>query len=545
MPPPGPPEQTLDYHFPKAGLHTADAFGRQPTRQVGRGQGQFVRTTADNQNVRSYDVVSGRDRGGSRSGLSKYVADKVPVTLGGTDEWIVQSLSILATTQNSVPAVQQSPSGRVVYLLAVSQGKIKFAFPDATGWTATTNVTGEEPELNVTGLVRSSANNQKMYFVDGTNYVYYDPPTNEVRTWSATSGTLPEDDEGNRARLIATWRGRTVLSGLLRDPQNWFLSKVSDPYNFEYAPSPITKTDAVAGNNSPLGLIGDVVTGLVPYTDDVLIFLGDHTIYAMKGDPADGGQIDLISDITGAAFGEAWCKDPYGNVYFFGSKPSVWRMGGANQPERISQPIEPLLKDINTGTNVIRLVWNDTEQSVYVYVTPDDAPGVTTHYVWEYRSNSWNKDKFGNTSHNPLCCVAFDGNDADDRAVLIGSWDGYVRFLDPNASDDDGTPIQSYVFIGPILTQTIDTMLLKEIQYVMATASGQVTWEIYSGSTAEAALAAAARKSGTASGGRNGTQPVRVADHAIYIKISATTRWAMEVVRAVFAGRGKVRRRRP
>lgn len=544
MPPPGPPETTLDYHFPKAGLHTAAAFGRQPTRPVGR-TGAYVRTTADNQNVRSYDPVSGRDRGGCRSGISKYIPTKVPGVLGGTDAWIVQGLSVLATTNGSIPAVQQSASGRVVYLIAVSQGKVKVAFPDATNWTATTNSSGEEPELNISGLVRSSANNQKMYFVDGTNYVYFDPPSNSVKLWTATSGTIPQDDSGNRARLICTWRGRTVLSGLLRDPQNWFMSKVSDPYNYEYAPSPITKTDAVAGNNSPLGLIGDVVTGMVPYTDDVLIFLGDHTIYAMKGDPADGGQIDLVSDITGAAFGEAWCKDPYGNVYFFGSKPSVWRMGGATQPERISQPIEPLLNAINTGENIVRLVWNDAEQAVYVFVSPDDEPGDTTHFVWEYRTNSWNKDKFGNTSHNPLCCVAFDGNDADDRAVLIGSWDGYVRYLNPNATDDDGTPISSYVLLGPILTQTIDEMLLKELQFVMAESSGQVTWEVLAADTAESALEAAARASGVAGGGRNSTQPVRVANHAIYIKISATTRWAMEVVRAVFAGKGKVRRRKP
>lgn len=543
MPPPQ--EETIDYHFPKAGLHTAGAFGKQPTRQVGQGQGQYVRTTADNQNVRSFDPDTGRDRGGCRTGLNRYVATRISVPLGGTAQWPILCLATLATTNNSVPAVQQSPSGRVVYLLAVSQGKIKYAFPDDTTWRTPTNSSGEEPELSFDVLVRAAQNNQKMYFVDGTNYVYFDPPSDSVKPWAATTGTLPQDDQNNRARLICTWRGRTVLSGLLRDPQNWFMSKVSDPYNYEYAPSPITKTDAVAGNNSPLGLIGDVVTGLVPYTDDVLIFLGDHTIYAMKGDPADGGQIDLISDITGAAFGEAWCKDPYGNVYFFGSKPSVWRMAGPSQPERISQGIEPLLSQINTGENIVRMVWNDTEQSVYVFVTPESEPGVTTHFVWEYRSNSWNKDKFGNTYHNPLCCCAFDGNDADDRVVLIGSWDGYVRFLDPNASDDDGTPIESYVLIGPILTQTIDTMLLKEIQFVLAEASGQVSWGILAGSTAEAALAAAARSSGTASSGRNGTQPIRVADHAIYIKISATTRWAMEVIRAVFAGRGKVRRRKP
>ena len=146
---------------------------------------------------------------------------------------------------------------------------------------------------------------------------------------------------------------------------------------------------------------------------------------------------------------------------------------------------------------------------------------------------------------NPLCGVAYQGNEPDDRAVLLGGWDGFVRFLDPNNDTDDGTPINSSVLIGPIMTQQLDEMLLKDIQFVMAEMSGQVTWSVLSGKTAEAAVAAAARVSGTATASRNANQSIRVADHAIYIKISATTQWAMEAIRTRFAGTGKVRRRTP
>lgn len=532
-------EETIqDVHFPKAGLSVAGLYGRQPVVQDSA-SGEYWKTAAAAQNVRSWEALTRRNRGGSRPGLSKYIADAVPAS----ETWIVQGVAVLATTEGIVPPVQQSTSGRVVYLVAVSQGVVVVATAGDTSWTATTNNSGETPPLNFSGIVQSSPNNQKLWFVDGTNYVYYNPPTNSIEAWVATAGSLPRDNLNNGGRLITTWRGRTVISGLLEDPQNWFMSRVSVPTDFEYASPDNDTQQATAGNNSQLGLIGDVVTALIPYTDDILVFGGNSSIYAMRGDPQNGGSIDLISDITGVAFGKAWCKDPYGNIYFFGSKPSVWVMSATNQPTRISQPIETLLQNIDTGASTITMAWDDNLQAVELFITGSSAPQANAHFTWEYRSNSWWPRVFANTDHDPLCCVAYDGNLPGDRAVLIGSWDGFVRFLDPTATTDDGTDIASYVLLGPIMTAEMDEMLLYELQMVMAETSGEVSYEVLAGATAEAALSSAPVVTGVAVGGRNNTQPIRVAQHAIYIKISATTQWAMEAVRARFAGRGKVRQR--
>ncbi len=147
---------------------------------------------------------------------------------------------------------------------------------------------------------------------------------------------------------------------------------------------------------------------------------------------------------------------------------------------------------------------------------------------------------------DPLCCCTFDGNTPGDRAALIGSWDGYVRAIDPTASTDDGTAIASEVMLGPILSPNFDDMMVKDIQGVLGETSGSVNYAVYVGPTAEAALGSASVVSGTwtsDNGGRNLTSFVRASGHAVYILLSSNSPWALEAVRARIATQGKVRMR--
>lgn len=534
-----PQEVFDDWHFPKAGVDVSQGFSKQPNRPTGP-EGEYARTTCLGVNVRSYEPATNRLRGGQRPGMVKYIP--VPLVAG----WIVQDLSLLVGQGYTSPGggvVQTSQSGRIVTLVAVSQGNVYTTVPGGTSWVSPNNLSGESPPLNFTGLIYSAPNNQKLYFADGVNYRYYDPADNSVRTWVASAGTLPVDGAGNTPRLICTWRGRTVLSGLIGDPQNWFMSKVADPTNFDYSPLSTSPQDAIAGNNSPLGFIGDVVTALVPYSDDVLIFGGDHTIYMMQGDPMAGGQIDLVSDAIGMAWGIPWCKDPYGTVYFVSNRTGIYTLVPGQQPQRISQAIEQILQQVDTGSNAIRLLWDDRVQGLHVFITPLTAPGAAIHFFWEQRAGAWWIDVFQNVKHNPLCCCTLDGNLPGDRVPLIGSWDGYVRTFSLTATTDDSTPINSTVVIGPILTKDLDELLLKDIQGVLGQASGQVTYKVYVGATAELALASDPVATGTWSAGRNPLNYIRRAGHAIYLSLSATTPWSMESIRARIAAQGKVRRR--
>lgn len=497
-------------------------------------------TTRSAINTRAVESMTMRRRGGSRPGLRRYIG------LQPSGSGLLQELSVIVWMGGN--AVQQSQSGRVVTLLTVQGGRVFVANAGATSWSATSGTA----TLNATGVVFSAVNNQKVWFADGTNWVYYDPLTNSTNVWAASSGQLPGViGSANTPRLICTWRGRTVVSGLIDDPENWFMSAVGDPTDWDYAgqilvpgslPS-ASPTQAVAGENAPQGMIGDVVTGLFPYTDDVMFFFGDHSIWMMQGDPMAGGNLSLVSNAIGGAWGIPVTMDPYGNIYFFSNRTGIFTMVPGSPPQRISQAIDSFLLGIDTGANAIRLAWNDRYQGLQVFISPLAGPAATTHLFWEMRTNGWTEDEYANNNLNPLACCVFDGNDPNDRVVLIGSWDGYVRAIDPTATTDDGSLIASEVWLGPLNTEQLDEMMLGEVQGVLGTASGDVNYSIYVGRTAEEAFASTAVLTGTFVSGRNLTQLVRRAAHAIYVRLSSTNAWAMEEVRLKVATLGKIRRR--
>jgi hypothetical protein len=443
--------------------------------------------------------------------------------------------------------MQVSQSGRVVHLIAVSQGVVKVANPGDLVWTAVTNNTGATPALNATGTIFSTACNQLLFFADGINAVYYDPVNLTLETWTLTRGEFPEDVDGNLPTLICTWRGRVVQSGLILDPQNIFWSAVGDPFDYAYEGQYLdgvlasTPTMAVAGNLAPFGLIGDVVTSLCPYTDDILVIFGDSTIHMMKGDPADGGQVDLVSDAIGGAFGKCWCKDPMGTIYFCSTQTGIYTLVPGQKPQKISQRIDSLLLDVDTGDNAVRMEWNDRYQGLNVFVTNLDEPQGTPLF-YEARTGAWWKDTLPDDM-NPLCCCTLDGNEPGDRVVVTGGWDGFVRAIDPTATTDDGHAITSYVWLGPFCTDQMDDVMLRELLGELGAESGDVEWSIHVGETAEEALASEAVETGTWEAGRNPNQHPNWAAHYLYIKLGSTDQWAMEHLRTVIESLGLVRQR--
>lgn len=80
------------------------------------------------------------------------------------------------------------------------------------------------------------------------------------------------------------------------------------------------------------------------------------------------------------------------------------------------------------------------------------------HWFW-FRdggpNGSWWPDRFPTESFDPTAVTVADGDDPDDRVILIGSNDGYVRYFDADGKNDDGQAICATALVGPIMPKSV------------------------------------------------------------------------------------------
>ncbi len=556
--------QSIDLAFPLAGIDVSQAFVTQKASVTPLGasydqsfQQQRFETTRSATNVRGFDALQGRFRGGTRPGLTRYTTQG----LTGPIQCLIPVVTVGITPPGGTQ--QASAAGRVVTLVAVDgSGNVKVLSPGQTSWVTPTggtaalaanasSVTGGFVQATVCAVLGTTnpvtTAGATVWFADGLNYKKYVLATNTVSTWAlafasplhSSAGTLPANS-GNFPRLICTWRGRVVQSGIKTDPQNWFMSMVGYPTDWNTSATPITSTMAVTGNNSPMGLVGDVVSALVPINDDNLLFLCDHSTWIMRGDPMSGGQLTQLIPGIGATWGSPWCMDTEGVVYWLSNQAGVYQFSQFDYPRRISSRIDPILRNINTGTNLGRMVWDDYMQGFHLFLTNTNTLS-GTHFFWEKRTGAWWQDSFGSPNLQPTACCLFDGNLITDRRALIGCSDGAVRYFDPAATIDENYPILSSVVLGPVVSGTSELML-RDLKVILGAGSGAVTWQLLTGPTAEQGLGTVVA-SGTLAAGNNPMCDTRVAGKAIYLKLSSSSQWAVERIKASVADLGRIRAR--
>lgn len=504
--------QQLTMPFPQKGIDVNNQKIAQPPG-----------TAIDLQNVRVTDRIELRARGGQRQGLLKYTANAAVANTR------IQDVGYTVFVNNTAPNTA-AINVRNTVLTAVCNGDV-YTFNTA-GFTLATG--GSAALSNLAPVIFSSDLYGVTYFADGVNEKKFTASNTTVNTWTPTAGTLPSGGTGIKPRLITAWRGRIVLSGLRTDPHNWFMSKLGDPLDWDYAPVAVTEIIACQGGVGYVGKIGDVINSLIPYNDDVLIMGCDRSIWQMAGDPMAGGKIDMITDSTGMAFGRPYCRDPQGNLYFFGSQGRIYKNAWGGKPEVISTPINPLILNTNLNTSIVRMVYDEDQDGFHVFITPL-TPGNTTHWFYDSTSQGWFKNVFGNTNCNPVTCMRYLGDDS--RYTMIGSEDGYIRYFAGNTYADDGTNTTSYVIFGPFMSEGAQyPHLLSEIQGILDTSSSPVLYEIISGDSPDAALATISGSftgDGALGNGRSYSFQPRCRSYYTYVKVGVTTNatWAIEEIR--------------
>ncbi|KKK55299.1 hypothetical protein LCGC14_3075950, partial [marine sediment metagenome] len=133
----------------------------------------------------------------------------------------------------------------------------------------------------------------------------------------------------------------------------------------------------------------------------------------------------------------------------------------------------------------------------------------------------------------------------DSSRVLLGGTDGFIRNLDWESENDDGTNFSSYIDIGPIpLAQIGSVGRLLSMEGVVAESSGDITWGVYPALTFEAAASATtASETGTWIAGLNALVRPVGRGQAFMLRLTGTAgeKWAFEGAAAEIASAGRRR----
>ena len=251
----------------------------------------------------------------------------------------------------------------------------------------------------------------------------------------ATQGMVPVN-----CPIVCLYRDRLVLAGAASEPHLWYMSRAGDPYDWSYAiDTSVDGNDvgvAVAGQSSLAGTIGEPIRALCPHSDDYLVFGYDRELWVLRGDPADGGQLDNLSRTVGIVGRRAWCYGDSGEIVFL-AKDGVYSLTGANGvPQVVSRAKLPdELMGMGESDNV-QMVYDAEFHGVHVY------SGQSRHWFVSLDTGGMFPMSFS-SGMVPTAVYSYGGK------VILGCEDGLLRSFFRELGDDDGKPMESSVVLGP------------------------------------------------------------------------------------------------
>lgn len=325
-----------------------------------------------------------------------------------------------------------------------------FRFTEATEvFNATDSI--ESDNANNTGgggVDMNPATPTPASFVDRTaGPLWYDWKAHEHLTFD-----LPD-----KAYIGCLYRGRAVLSGNPKEPYQWYMSRQGDIHDFDYAAG--DAQTPVKGGNSNMGEIGDIITALISYKDDFLIFGCANNIYYAADDPAYGGTLNALDLTTGMYSQTAWCLGPTnddgrGTLFFWGTN-GLYVTTIPGVPICVSQVRLPdLIKDeaADRSTHRIVLAYDRRNNGINVFITLL-ADGTNSNYWYDLTTKGFFKEQYPEEC-GVYSAMYYPAADIDNRGLILGGKDGYLRVFDRDAKSDDigdtDVAIDSYVTLAPI-----------------------------------------------------------------------------------------------
>jgi hypothetical protein len=258
-----------------------------------------------------------------------------------------------------------------------------------------------------------------------------------------------------------------LLAGAKKDPQNIFMSRIDDAYDFDYGQDDASA--AIALNSTVNGRIGNPITAICPCNQNMALVGTTRSVWVLRGDPGQGGMFYRLVDTVGILSQSAWCMDRDGILYFLGADgfyefdvPNhVTAFTHLETPKNITGSLIPALGRVTpvlpgttwaSGQVAVSLIYDSLRHGVDIFLTPyGSTPGV--HYFYDIRNHACWPESYP-LSAGPMAACWYNSASATYRKLLFGGIDGNVyTFSEATASDATAQAttqaISSYVTMGP------------------------------------------------------------------------------------------------
>jgi len=298
-------------------------------------------------------------------------------------------------------------------------------------------VTGTDDDGNAISFTLSAAETAPPHWY---NWTVYGNSTGDALT---AFGSMP-----SKAYLVALTGGRLVLWNP-DYPSQAPTSAAGNPWDWNRYRT--TADRATVIGTGAAGAIGDEIRALIPIRDGQFVLGCATSMHVMVGNPAFGGQLVAVDETVGIFDGTSWCFDGEGNLFFFGTG-GLHRMDrGALTIDNLSRgPLPNLISDegADPSTHRVTMEYDPIRVGIKISITLL-ADGTNSNYWYDLLAQAFDYDAF-DSDHGAYSMFYYDANDPDNRGLLIGCTDGYIRVHDDTATNDDGIAIDSYVTIGPL-----------------------------------------------------------------------------------------------
>lgn len=454
-------------------------------------------------------------------------------------------------------SLQQPTSG--IKVAAVSGGDICVGTRD--GFSAASSGTGLYLATKTVCLIEGLGGpTPYVYVVDGSVYKKIDLNLQQVSGWSG-GGNLPvgSTDSAKKANYGVRHRQRIFLFGIPTDPYNLWCSRYGDAEDWDNTPSTPDGYESVAFDDSDIGLPPFPVTCLAPFDADYMLIGGDKALAIMVGDPAQGGVIDDMSDQTGICSHRAYARDREGNLYIMGFSGVYLIPRGTRTLINLTLGkianggkglrMKSWLESIDFSTTFVELAWDPDDDGLRVLLrTKEWGVSSVLSVYWDKQTDSWWLDSFPDAQVPTATCNVFDADGTE--SLLLGGRDGYIRRRGSSLTMDDGSTIQSELWLTTLAIGSNRRCLMNSLDATLGADGDEAAYSIMATDSPDKILSAGVKAAGTWRGTRRQTVVREVAGEAVAVKLATpagrlfdASRFSLGDVQAFISDAGVLPRR--